>query len=354
MHRRERALPLSTGQRVAEHIPHNDEVKHYGLGWVAVSIVTFNGKEFLPRCLDAVLSQTYRRIEIHLLDNASTDGTVDFVSRNFPTVEVIPSEVNLGFGGGHNAVIRKTRSSFVLALNQDAYLSPTFVEELITAMEAHPDVGIAGGKLYSLRNIQGNSSNGKIIDMTWLDIEKKRRQVCYAHLQPDRGECAVPRLVFAIDGAAMLLRRSMLEEIQFEQEFFDEDFFAGKEDLDISWRGQLCGWKCLHVPSAIGWHFRTFSSADRQSTIAEAFKINSIRNRYLLMMKNDLFPHFLRHLPHIAIYELKILGYVLLHERSSLKGYAQALRLFPRAMKKRRATMGRKKVNGDYILQWFR
>ena len=99
---------------------------------------------------------------------------------------------------------------------------------------------------------------------------------------------------------------------------------------------------------------RTFTSADQRRTIAEALKINSIRNRYLLMMKNDLFPHFLRHLPHIAIYDLKILGYVLLHERSSLKGYAQALRLFPRALMKRRAIMARKKVDDAYILQWFR
>jgi GT2 family glycosyltransferase len=321
---------------------------------VAISIVAFNGKRFLQRCLDSVLAQTYQPAEIHLLDNASTDGTVEFVSKNFPSVELTASAVNLGFAAGHNAVIRKTRSSFVLALNMDACLSPTFVAELMAAMDAHPDVGIAGGKLYSLRNTQKNGDSGNIIDMTWLDIEKKRRQVCYAQLLPDDGQCTAPRFVFAMDGAAMLLRRSMLEEIQFDQEFFDEDFFAGKEDLDISWRAQLCGWRCLYVPSAVGWHVRTFTSSDRRSTISEALKINSIRNRYLLMIKNDLFPHFVRHLPHIAVYDLKILGYVLLHERSSLKGYAQALRLFPRAMKKRKTIMGRKKVNGDYIFQWFR
>jgi GT2 family glycosyltransferase len=321
---------------------------------VVISIVAYNGKEFLGRCLESVLAQTYQPIEIHLLDNASTDGTAEFVSQEFPTVDVFPSKRNLGFARGHNAVIRRTRSPFVLALNQDAYLSPTFVAELVEAIDKYPDVGIAGGKLYSLRGSNGNTDKANLIDMTWLDIEKKRRQVCYAQRQPDDGESVTPRLVFAMDGAAMLLRRSMLEEIQVEGEFFDEDFFAGKEDLDISWRAQLCGWRCLHVPSAIGWHFRTFTSADRRSTIAEGLKISSIRNRYLLMVKNDLFSHFLRHLPQIAIYDLKILGYVLVRERSSLKGYIQALRLIPRAMRKRRAIMGRKKVNNEYILQWFR
>src|SRR5579863_4472496 len=96
---------------------------------VVISIVAYNGKEFLGKCLESVLAQTYQPIEIHLLDNASTDGTVEFVSQEFPAVDVFPSKRNLGFAGGHNEVIRRTRSPFVLVLNQDAYLSPTFVAE---------------------------------------------------------------------------------------------------------------------------------------------------------------------------------------------------------------------------------
>jgi GT2 family glycosyltransferase len=321
---------------------------------VVVSVVSFNGKAFLRRCLDSVLAQTYRPMEVHLLDNASADGTPDFVSKNFPSVKIISSKVNLGFGAGHNAIIRQTDSSFVLALNQDAFLSPTFLEELVTAMKLHPDVGIAGGKLLSLRNAEPSTSAGDVIDMTWLDIEKKRRQVCYAHGQQDTGWPSTPTLAFAIDGAAMLLRRSMLADIEIEQEFFDEDFFAGKEDLDISWRAQLLGWKCLYVPAAIGYHVRTFTSKDRRSDISEPLKVSSIRNRYLLMIKNDLVGNFLRHLPYIALYEMKIMGYVLLCERPSLRGYKQVLNLLPRALRKRRAIMSRKKVDSEYILGWFR
>jgi GT2 family glycosyltransferase len=321
---------------------------------VTVSIVAYNGRLFLSRCLAAVFAQTYRPIQVHLLDNASTDGTVEFITANYPTVEVVQSKINLGFAAGHNALIRKTRSSFILALNQDAYLSPTFVEELVAAMKVHPEAGIAGGKLYSLRNPETNGVDEPIIDMTWLDIEKKRRFVCYAQMRPDNEEHSVPRFIFATDGAAMFLRRSMLEELQFEHEFFDEDFFSYKEDLDISWRAQLLGWKCLYVPTAIGWHVRTFTSGDRRATIAEALKLGSVRNRYLMLMKNDVFSHFLRHFLSIATYELTILGYILLRERSSLKGYGQALRLAPRAIKKRKAIMNRRKVSDDYILQWFR
>lgn len=326
---------------------------------VVVSIVAFNGKPFLQRCLDCVLAQTYRPVEVCLLDNASGDGTVDFVTKTFPSVRVIASSVNLGFGGGHNEVIRQTQSSFVLVLNQDAFLSPTFLEELMTAVNDRPEVGIAGGKLYSLRKSETtksktNSNGQEVIDMTWLDIEKKRRQVCYAHSQPDHDSSAASSYVFAIDGAAMLLCRTMLDEIQIDGEYYDEDFFAGKEDLDISWRAQLCGWKCLYIPSAIGHHFRTFTPNDRRSEISGTLKIGSVRNRYLLMLKNDLFKHFLRHFPHIAIYDLKILTYALLYERSSLAGYVQAFRLAPRALRKRQIIMSRKKVNDSYILDWFR
>jgi GT2 family glycosyltransferase len=321
---------------------------------VLVSIVSFNGKAFLQRCLDSVLSQTYRPIEVCLLDNASEDGTADFVAQNFPTVKLISSTVNLGFGGGHNVIIRQTQSTFVLVLNQDAFLSPTFLEELLTAVHPHPEVGIAGGKLYSSRRLEPDAAVEDIIDMTWLDIEKKRRQVCYAHSQPERGQAAVPTFAFAMDGAAMLLRRTMLEEIQIDGEYYDEDFFAGKEDLDISWRAQLCGWKCLYVPSAIGHHFRTFTPKDRRSEISGVLRAGSVRNRYLLMLKNDLLKHFVRHFPHIAIYDLKILAYTLLYERSSMVGYKQALRLIPRALRKRRVIMRRKKVDDSYILQWFR
>jgi GT2 family glycosyltransferase len=321
---------------------------------VLVSIVSFNGKAFLQRCLDGVLAQTYQPMEVCLLDNASQDGTVDFVAKNFPSLKIISSKVNLGFGGGHNAIIRQARSTFVLVLNQDAFLSPTFIEELVTAVRDQPDVGIAGGKLYSLRKAEADAEAGEVIDMTWLDIEKKRRQVCYAHSQPDKGQAAVPTLAFAMDGAAMLLRRTMLEEIQIDGEYYDEDFFAGKEDLDISWRAQLYGWKCLYVPSAVGHHFRTFTPRDRRSQISGVLRAGSVRNRYLLMLKNDLLKHFVRHFPHIAIYDLKILAYTLLYERSSLAGYKQALRLIPRALRKRRVIMGRKKVDDAYILQWFR
>ncbi len=319
---------------------------------VAVSIVAFNGEHLLRRCLDCVLAQTYPPTEIVVLDNASQDGTVKLVRNNFPAVRILSSPLNLGFGGGHNRIIRQTKASFVLVLNQDAFLSPTFLQEIMAAVLERPEVGIAGGKLYSLRETDAEGAN--VVDMTWLDLEKRRRQVCYAHGLPDREESRMPRFVFAIDGAATLLRREMLEDVEIDGEYYDEDFFAGKEDLDLSWRAQLYGWKCLYVPSAIGKHVRTFTPRDRRSTVAGGLRTSSVRNRYLLMLKNDLWKHFVRHFPQIAIYDLKILAYILLYERSSLWAYAQTARLIPKALHKRKVIMSRKRVGDEYILQWFR
>ena len=320
---------------------------------VAVSIVSYNGRALLDQCLSCVTSQVYRPLEIFLLDNGSTDGTVEFVRSRYPAVNVFSSAQNLGFAAAHNRIIRLTESPFVLVLNQDAFLSETFLKELMAAMTEHPEVGIAGGKLYSARNQQ--FGNGRpVIDMTWLDIEKTRRQVCYAQGELDVGQADVPRFAFALDGAAMLLRRSMLKDIQVDSEVFDEDFFAGKEDLDLSWRAQLTGWRCLYVPSATGYHLRTFSPSDKRRNISPHLRTASIRNRYLLIFKNDLPAYFARHLPEILFYELQILIYVLLHERSSLRGYAQAICLLPRALKKRSVIMSRKKTTGTYIYEWFK
>jgi GT2 family glycosyltransferase len=321
---------------------------------VVVSIVTFNGTPYLKKCLDSVFSQTYEAVSVCLLDNGSVDGTAEFVSNNYPQAHLISSRTNLGFARGHNEIIRRTQSEYVLALNQDALLSPTFIDQLVRAVDEHPKVGIAGGKLYSLRTWSSDTTGTSLIDMTWLDIEKKRRQVCYLHAATDTGEPALPRFAFAMDGAAMMLRRAMLDEINIEGEFFDEDFFAGKEDLDISWRAQLYGWKCLYVPSAVGYHLRTFTPKDKRTAIPETLKAGSIRNRYLLMIKNDRLTHILRHLHHIALYDLQIIAYVLLKERSSLKGYAEALRLIPKALKKRRIIMAKRQVSDEYILSWFR
>ena len=321
---------------------------------VVVSIVTCNGERFIKDCLECVFSQTRQATEVYVFDNASTDGTAELVARQFSTVKLISSDVNIGFGAGHNRVIARTQSSFVLVVNQDAFLEPSFLEELMTAVRLQGRVGIAGGKLFSCRTNQSEVKGEPTIDMTWLDIEKKRRQVCYASGQPDRDNVASPMLAFAMDGAVMLLRRAMLDDIGIDGEYFDEDFFAGKEDLDISWRAQLCGWKCMYVPAARGRHVRTFTPADRREEVSQTLKCSSIRNRYLLMLKNDLIPHFARHFPHIAFYDLKIFAYILLYERSSLKAYSQIVRLAPKALRKRRLTMQRKRVDDNYILQWFR
>lgn len=321
---------------------------------VVVSIVTCNGKRFIKDCLECVLAQTYQAAEVYVFDNASTDGTAELVAQQFSTVKLIKSDVNIGFGAGHNRVIARTQSPFVLAVNQDAFLDPSFLEELMIAVRRQTSVGIAGGKLFSCRTKQCELKAEATIDMTWLDIEKKRRQVCYASGRPDRDNVGSPMLAFAMDGAVMLLRRVMLDDIAIDGEYFDEDFFAGKEDLDISWRAQLCGWKCMYVPAARGRHVRTFTPRDRREEISQTLKCSSIRNRYLLMLKNDLISHFARHLPHIAFYDLKIFAYILLYERSSLKAYSQIVRLAPRALRKRRLTMQRKRVDDNYILQWFR
>src|SRR5262245_38484812 len=146
------------GEKAQWHSPMRDSV--------VVSIVTFNGRHFLKECLKSVLSQTYAATEVYLFDNASTDGTVELVAQEFGTVKLISSDVNIGFGAGHNRVIKRTESSFVLVVNQDAFLDRGFLEELMAAVSSRDRVGIAGGKLLSSRTNGSKVYGEPTIDMT--------------------------------------------------------------------------------------------------------------------------------------------------------------------------------------------
>lgn len=312
---------------------------------VSVSIVTWNCVEYLPRCLDALYEQTVSDFELIVIDNASEDGSPEFVEQHCSDAVIVRNDRNEGFCRAHNQAIKMTSSEFVMPLNPDVVMSPTYIQEMLDALAKDDDAGIAAGKLYL--------PGGEILDGAGLAINKGRRQYLRGHLSKDGGKFDLPEYVFGADGAAPLYRRKMLEDIKLGNEYFDEDFFAHKEDLDLSWRAQLLGWKCVYVPTAIAYHDRNFKPSSRKSMSREV-KLHAVKNRYLAIVKNDLPGPFLRHLSRILWYDLKILGYLILFERSSLLGIVELIKTLPSALRKRRLIMERRRVSSNYMLQWFK
>jgi GT2 family glycosyltransferase len=314
---------------------------------VSVGLVTWNSAAHLPACLNALAEQTHRCLELIAVDNASTDDSAAQVAARYPGAHVVRSPVNTGYCGGHNQAIRAARGRYYLPLNPDVVMTPTYVAALVDELEAQPRFGSAAGKL-----LQGNGPR-PTIDSTGLFIDRKRRQYLRGHGEPDTGRYQAGSEVFGVDGAAPLYRRAMLDDIQIDGEYFDESFFAHKEDVDLAWRAQLLGWPCWYTPQAVAVHPRNFRPG-RRAPMAAAIRVHAVKNRYLLLLKNESRAGWRRDGARILAYDLQILAYLLLFERSSLGAFPLLRQAWPRARRWRAEIWRRARRQPDAALQWFR
>ncbi len=316
---------------------------------VTVAIVTWNSMHYLPNCIAAISEQSYPSLELIVIDNASIDRSPEFIEQIKPRTQIIRNPINTGFCHAHNQGIKESKGSYYLALNPDVALQPKYIQQLVNALEKRPEFGVAGGKLLSRDEITASRK----IDSTGLFINRQRRQYLRGHGQDDKGQFDQPGEVFGIDGAAPLYKRAMLEEIKIQGEYFDEIFFAHKEDVDLAWRSRLFGWRAWYTPEAIAYHDRSFKPGKR-GPISQDIKLHAVKNRYLMLLKNETKAGWYRDGLQILLYDLKILIYLVLFERSSLS----ALKLIKKDRKRiiswRKEIASRTQANSSQILSWFR
>jgi GT2 family glycosyltransferase len=322
-------------------------------GSVAIVILCWNSRQYLPDCIESVLAQTYPAIELLISDNASSDGSPEYVKEHFPGIRLIENACNLGYAAGHNRAIVLTQGEYVLLLNPDVRLQPDYVARLVEAMDADRRIGIMQGKLLSAKLLDEVLRPDGLIDSAGVWVSKTRRNGDRGIGRPDVGQYDREEDVFGAAGAAALYRRALLEDIRLDGEYFDETFFAYREEVDLAWRAQWRGWHCRYVPGAIAYHARSYTPGTRgQQPVA--LRRLQYRNRYLMLVKNDALPNILYHLPYLAATELAALGYVLLKERELLPCYLDVLRLAPRMLRKRRAIMASRRVSSREMRRWFR
>lgn len=323
---------------------------------ININIVTFNDESIIENCLQAVFAQTYKNFSVLCVDNFSKDNTLKIL-KQWP-VKVIKNYENKGFAIAHNQALRATNGEFVLLLNPDIRIAPTFLEEMIKVFndKENNNIGSASGCLLRINKLGEKS---KIIDGCGLFMNRNRRQNLIAEGLPL--EKFKKRMnnklcyIFGPDGAAPFFRRKMLEDIKMNGEFFDEDFYINKEDVDLCWRSQIYGWQSLLVPKAKAFHIRTFrAGTENRKKVPLFIRRAAVRNRYLLLLKNEHWIHFLRDFPLILIYEIKIFIYLILFEPSSLIAYIDVLKLFKRTMKKRKIIQSKRKTSWQRLDIWFK
>lgn len=300
---------------------------------VSAVTVTWNSEREIKACLDSLSAEAGIR-EIIVIDNASTDGTRDVV-RAFPDAVLIENPANAGFAAAANQGIRASSGEFILLINPDVSFGPGFLAPLAAAMEADPESGAAAPLL--LR------PDGETVDSAGLVMKKSRKALDIGRDEKGAGRFGKPCRVFGASGAAALYRRRMLEDAAEDGEYFDETFFAYKEDVDLAWRANLLGWKTLFVPSAVALHARGWKASGR-ACISRGIRRISHRNRYLSIIKNDDPANLLLHLPQVLFYEAKLLLYSILREPFLLLAFIDLARRLHNALRKRSKLMRRRKV----------
>ena len=315
---------------------------------VSINIVNWNGLHFLRDCLESIQSQTYESIEINIIDNHSSDGSAEWLEKEYPQLRLIRNGRNEGFSRAHNQAIRLSSGDYILPLNFDIILSPPFVAEMVNAIESFSDIGMVSGNLYALR--PGESR--KIIDSTGVSIQGMF-PADRGQNQRDLGQYHQTEYIFGASGAAPLYRRTMLEEVALNGENFDEDYYIYVEDVDLCWRAQLYGWKALYTPLAVAYHKRG-ATREKNAKMGKEYIILGHRNRYWSIIKNALVTNLLRNILWVLIYEFRFyVAHLLQKNYFIFKTIPLVLKGLSPMLRKRKEIQRRRRASADYMEKFF-
>jgi GT2 family glycosyltransferase len=332
---------------------------------VAINIVRYNHElALLQRCIQAVLTQDWEDYSVTLTENGSADSIEEAVLSQFgghPKFHYADNRKNLGFAGAHNLFFSRTDAEFVMPLNPDTEMTPGYLRALITAFD-DTNVAACTGKMLRFETLPDGTP---VLDGTGIVISRARLARERGQLEADRNQFDHQRLVFGVSGTAPAYRKSALEQVRlFEREYFDEDFFAYWEDVDLSWRLRLAGFQCVYVPGAVIYHSRTFGLsksgyrnplelAKYRRTLPASVLRWSWRNQLFTVVKNDFGWNFWRDLPFIAGLQLGMLCYAALLEPRTLGAIPDICRLFPRMLQKRKLIRMRRVATSEQLRLWF-
>src|SRR4051812_1014961 len=319
--------------------------------FVSVTIVTYNSGRFIKRCLESALAQKYDNIEIIVIDNASTDGTIDILEQFEDRVQVVYNSENIGFAAAQNQAIDLSNGEWVLTLNPDVLLLPNFIQALVDAGQIEPKIGTVCGKLLSIKSTFDHLET-PLVDSTGIYFTPMLRHLDRGSQEIDNGHYLNYEYVFGATAAAALYRRTMIDDIATNGEFFDPDFFVYREDADVAWRSQLLGWRCIYTPNSRGYHVRNVLPGNRRALPPE-INMHSVKNRFLMRMKNITGDLYRRNWFSITARDLVVIGCCLVREQSSLKAFAYVAKNWRRVLAKRRDIMSRRRVTDEYLASWF-
>lgn len=321
----------------------------------SVIILNWNKKEMLKECLKSLEKQTFKDFEVIVVDNGSTDGSVELIKEEFSNfVKLIENKQNLGFAKGNNMGIEMARGKYIMTLNNDTRLARDCIERLVESADAsRGDIGMWAPKILSIEPPHlVDSVGGLLISMDGIGKGRGRLEV-------DGGNYDSIKEILLPSGCAALYRKDMFRDIGL----FDDDFFAYCEDTDVGLRARLMGWKAISVPQAVVYH--AYSATGEKYSPFKAFLVE--RNHLWVAIKN--FP--LRTLALFPLYSLwrylvQVYGIIarrgaggrFLNKASAstllyilIKSYFSALVRLPSVLRKRRNIQRRRRISSMEVVR---
>ncbi len=304
---------------------------------VSVVIPNWNGAHHLPTCLDALRAQTYPRLEIIVADNASSDGSRALLAERYPEVRLVALPDNRGFTGACNAGMRAAGGSIIVLLNNDTEADPDWLSEVVAAFERHPEAGIVASKMLLFDDRTRFHTAG---DLYRVDGRLVNRGVW----ETDTGQYDREEYVFSACGGSAAYRRAMLDEIGL----LDDDFFFSAEDMDLAWRAQLAGYRCVYAPRAVVYHRLAATGGGITASYYDG------RNMIWILVKDYPTPLWRKHWPKIVRAQVALAADALrawrgAAARARLRGMAASLFGLPRMLRKRRAIQRSRRVSIAYL-----
>jgi GT2 family glycosyltransferase len=297
---------------------------------VSIVILSYNSREDLEECIQTLITQTYHSFEIIVVDNASTDGSEEFVRINYPEIKVVQTGRNLGYAAGNNAGFEVAKGEYIVVVNPDIVADPEWLAELIKPLESDQTITATTSKIliyYQKDRINTCAHKNHPTGLTFCRGLNKSAD--------DFNNC---QEVSSVSGCSFAIRSDMLRNING----FDPDFFLYQEDADLSWRIRFAGGKIMYVPKSVIYHKYKLSIAPWKEFYLE-------RNRYLILLKNLDSVTLLLLLPSLIVTEIVTIGHALLngpkYTKSKLLADLWILKNIKIVFTKRRETLSKKKIS---------
>lgn len=282
----------------------------------SVVIPNLNGAHLLEPCLVSLAEQTLPPAQVLVVDNGSTDGSVELVREQFPEARLLTFPENRGFAAAMNAGIAEAAGRFVAFLNNDAVAQPTWLEELVACLERHPAAAAATSKLLSADDPVRLDGAGDGLTRSFLPYVR-------GHGDPDDGGFDAEVEVFGASGAAALWRAFVLRELGA----FDERFFAYYEDVDLSFRARLRSYEIWYAPRSVVTHTRGGTAGQH----VDFALFHPVKNRWFMIVKDTPTRTLVRRLPAIGAGEAFFWGRAVRRRAPGaiLSAYREVLRRWP-------------------------